>query len=146
MPPRPLSFLLVVLCACTSGPSAGERKQENATSFNLDGEISARKVHGTWVFFGRPPERGKAGDIKIIRTDALHSGHPTIENGCLLLDGAAIVWWDDQVELANRVVLEAKDNSPNNLSIPGEGVTDQAPALVVARCGVEKVLYANGRN
>jgi len=138
-----LPFLVTVAASCNTPSSANQEGQGGAagTAPSVSAGLTATKVDDVWIFIGSAPPAPEPGKMKIITTDALHGGRPTIENDCLLVGGAVIVWWSDQLELAERLVGEAKTGSPTDVSIPG-GATAAAPSIVSDRCGVTTLHYA----
>lgn|SRR5690606_26296490 len=142
-----LPFLLTLAASCNTPSSANQEGQGGAAGMAppVSAGLTATKVDDVWIFIGSAPPDAELGKMKVITTDALHGGRPTIENNCLLVDGEVIVWWSDQLELAERLVGEAKVGSPTDVSIPG-GPSADAPSIVSDRCGVTKLRYAGKSN
>ncbi|MBC8073217.1 MAG: hypothetical protein IAG13_33150 [Deltaproteobacteria bacterium] len=140
-----ISCVLALAASCKA-PSSADQEAHGETSGTVSvvsAGVTATKVEDVWIFIGAShpePEKGQ-GKMKVITTDALRGGRPTIKNGCLLVDGEVIVWWSDQTALAKRLVTDARSGSTTEAVLPS-GATGDAPTVVSDRCGVTKVHYA----
>lgn len=138
-----IPLLLATAAGCDSAPSTTVQKQQEDNVAHADAGLTAKKVDDVWIFVGAAKPNTKSDDkVKLITTDALSGGRPTIENDCLLVDGEVVVWWSDQMDLAERIVGEAKKESPAEVSFPGGGSASDAPPLVADRCGAKKLRHA----
>ncbi len=106
----------------------------------LDGggtdEIDALQVEGVWVF-----SHSQAGG-----DDALHGGVATIENGCLYVDGAIVVWHVDGLAEAKAAIASVREGGRPELSIGGGGISldegaAELPASVTQRCDTTTVWF-----
>ena len=119
---------VLVLGACSSGDDA---------TLVQDG-IEARQIDGVWVFFHEPD----AG------MDALHSGTPEVVDGCLVVDGAVVIWHTEADGAAEAALAAALTGEEPQLLIGGGGISTtegaeprQLPRIVTGRCVVDTVWF-----
>ena len=123
-----LALGALLAAACGAGPTDLARS---------DG-ISAQQLEGVWVFSHDP----QGGD------DALHSGVATIENGCLYVDGAVVVWDADRLDEAESAIASIRDGDSPQLSIGGGGISldegsTELPAIIMERCDTALVWFGS---
>lgn len=78
-----------------------------------DRAIEASQIDGIWVFSHNPRGGG----------NALHGGTATIENGCLYVDGAVVVWHTESLDDAKSAIEAVHAGEAPSLSIGGGGIS-----------------------
>jgi len=121
--------LLLVLVACGGGDPLSDE--------TIDG-VTARQVDDVWVFSHSP-----SGGM-----DALHGGRATIEDGCLLVDGAVVVFHESMVLDGIELIGAIRNGDEISATIPGGGISlgeggsvEQFPQVVLDRCDVDTVWF-----
>lgn len=101
-------------------------------------EIEAKQIDGVWVFEHHSPDS----------MQALHGGVPTIVDGCLLIDGAVVIWHDSTIAEATRLVAAVKAGQSPMVSVSGGGMSveegasaDDFPSAVTQRCSTTTVWF-----
>ncbi|NNF65107.1 MAG: hypothetical protein HKN07_12740 [Acidimicrobiia bacterium] len=98
--------------------------------------IEARKFDDVWIFSHSPD----GGD------GALHTGVATINNGCLYVDGAVVVWHVDSIDQATATIEAVQAGQQPTLSIGGGGTSleegaTSLPAEITDRCPTSAVWF-----
>jgi hypothetical protein len=121
--------LLLPVAACGGGSDASPE--------TIDG-ITAEQVDRAWVFSHVP-----TGGM-----DALHGGLVTIEDGCLLVDGAVVVFHEDMVQDGIELIGAVRDGDSVTAIVPGGGISlaegaveADIPQVIVDRCDVDTVWF-----
>lgn len=99
--------------------------------------VQALEIDGVWVFEHGSPDAA----------DALHSGDAEIADGCLLVEGAAVIWHSDQIDQVAETIEAIQSGQARTLSIAGGGISleegaSELPAVVLDRCNVTEVWFA----
>lgn len=107
----------------------------DASTITEDG-ITASQFEGTWLFGHRPQ----------VSMAALHGGIATIDDGCLLVDGAAVVWYEDALPAAQELVDLIQSGETVSVLVGGGGISlDEGggplPTIITDRCSVTTVWY-----
>lgn len=96
-----VACLALLVAACGSEPTPSSS------------DVEALEIDGVRVFqhaiFG--------GD------DALHGGVAEIENECLYVDEAVVVWHEDQIDQAAQLIASIKSGDEPQVSLPGGGIS-----------------------
>ncbi len=81
---------------------------------------------------------------------ALHSGVAEIENGCLYVDDAIVVWQTDQIDQAAQTIANLRAGEQPELRIGGGGISieegatpEDIPSVITDRCPTSTVWYGN---
>jgi hypothetical protein len=105
---------------------------------NDDG-VRAIQIDGVWVFAYAP-----GGGM-----DALHGGTPEIVDGCLVVDGAIVVWNSGRLDEATAAIAAVKAGERPQLLIPGGGLSldegtdpSQIPEAISELCAADTVWFA----
>lgn len=108
-----------------------------ASSETIDG-ITASRVEGVWVFSHAP-----SGGM-----DALHGGRVTIESGCLLVDGAVVVFHETMVQDGIELIGALRNGDELTVTIPGGGISlaegasvEDIPQVIADRCETDTVWF-----
>lgn len=107
----------------------------------LDG-VEAQQLGGAWVFTYLTPPQGSLA--------ALMVGPATVTDGCLLVDGAAVVWHEAQLPTVERVIDAIEAGATPTATVGGGGLSleegstlDDFPPAIVARCSPRVVWFAS---
>ena len=100
--------------------------------------IEARQIDDVWIFSHNPNGGG----------DALHTGAATIDNGCLYVDGAVVVWHVDSIDQAEATITAVQAGEQPMLSIGGGGASleegaTSLPAEITDRCPTSTVWFGS---
>lgn len=132
--------LLILLSACTSDVVDVTSVSSLPPEESRNG-ITARLVADTWIFSHNP--NGGA--------DGLHGGFASIVDGCLLVDGAVVIWHEDDIVPAGDLIAAVHAGERPNVSVGGGGVTlaeggdvSQFPGIILDRCSTDTIWYASG--
>lgn len=103
--------------------------------------VEARDLDGTWVFTHEEPRGG----------DAALGGVARIEDGCLLVGDAVVVWDATILDDIEKVVADVGSGVSVRLRFGGGGLSldegstlDDFPIEVVERCDTRNLLYQGG--
>jgi len=91
--------LLIAACGSDSTSSASD--------------VESLEIDGVWVFH----HASSGGD------DALHGGVAEIKNDCLYVDDAVVVWHEDQIDQASKLIASIKSGDEPQVSLPGGGIS-----------------------
>lgn len=124
-----LAFLALLVGACSPG----------STSSSSD--VEPLETEGVRVF----QHANSGGD------DALHAGIAEIRNDCLYVDDAVVVWHEDQIDQASRLIASMKGGDEPQVSLPGGGTSlDEGdtpiPAIITDLCPTRIVWYTSPRS
>ncbi len=127
----------LVLAACSPNTS-------NISNTSLATEtgqgITAQSIRGAWVF-SHSPNGG---------SDALHTGFASIEEGCLLVDGAVVIWHEGDLMRAGDLVEAVLAGERPMVAVGGGGIglaeagdVSLFPDIVVERCRTDTLWYGS---
>ncbi len=127
---------LLLVAGVLTGACAGAEQPGAGTGTEDGSGVEALKIDGVWVFRHRPA----AG------MDALHSGRGEIVDGCLVVDGAIVVWHADRLAEAAAAIASIRAGESPELLIAGGGIsieegasTEEFPAVITDRCPASTV-------
>lgn len=111
-----MNRLLVVAClALLSAACDGSSSAAN--------DVEPVEIDDVWVFQHANP----GGD------DALHGGVAEIRSDCLYVDDAVVVWHQDQMDQATRLIASVKRGDEPQVSLPGGGISlDEGDTSIAA--------------
>jgi hypothetical protein len=106
---------------------------------DTDEGVRATQIDGVWVFEYTPN-----GGM-----DALHGGTPEVIDGCLVVDGAIVVWSSGRLDEATAAIAAVKAGERPQLLIPGGGISldegadqSQIPEAISELCATDTVWFA----
>ncbi|MBL4685368.1 MAG: hypothetical protein JKY37_12310 [Nannocystaceae bacterium] len=119
-----------------AAPSSGTEPGPSETSDAAG--VEAKQIDGVWVFEHHSPDS----------MQALHGGVPTIVDGCLLVDGAVVIWHDSTIAEVTRLIAAVKAGESPTVSVGGGGMSveegasaDDFPSAVTQRCSTTTIWF-----
>ena len=141
---RAISMVAVVaalMCGCadsdsTSDPANLEAEGEDTEPDETEDGITEETVDGVWIFSHNP----HAGD------DATHTGVVKIEEECLIVDDAVVVWHATHLTEARDLVARVKAGEAPSLEIGGGGMSmdeggESLPEIILERCPTTRAVW-----
>jgi hypothetical protein len=105
-------------------------------------DVDEQQLGGAWVFTYATPPQGSF--------QALMSGPATVTGGCLLVDGAAVVWHEAQLPTIQQVIDAIEGGATPTVRLGGGGLSldegstlDDFPSAIVSRCSPRVVWFAS---
>ena len=122
--------LLVLACGCsasTEDNSAGPRQSDsNRVAVPTAGTtVSAEQVEGVWVFSHDPD----------LWRDSYIEGVPMVENGCLPVSGAVVVWAVARLQEAKDLTSQLAVGEAPEMVTVGGGYDERVPQTIIEHCG-----------
>jgi len=103
----------LVACSGEASPTQETTSHAAMTSPVVDDrrstEIESAQVHGVWVFYNQPD----------LAADANISGLASVEDGCLRVDGAVMVWWKRDAATVAAFVDSLTGHPPRLVQLGG---------------------------
>ena len=129
VPRRLLPLLCLSLLAC---PTVIEESYE----------VLAQQLDGVWVFhYSEPP---------LVTMQALHSGEVLVIDGCLEIDGLAVIWHEDQLATVEDALQRVDQGETVSLSFGGGGSSldegaslEDFPDAILEHCDPRGVWWAS---
>jgi hypothetical protein len=105
-------------------------------------EILAEQIEGAWVFYYSEPP--------LMNMQALHSGEVLVVDGCLEIDGLAVIWYEDQLATVEEALERVGQGESVSLRFGGGGSSldegaslEELPAEIYERCDPRGVWWAS---
>jgi hypothetical protein len=128
-PRRLLPLLCLSLLACP-------------TVIEEDYEVLAQQLDGVWVFhYSEAPK---------VQMQALHSGEVLVVDGCLEINGLAVIWYEEQLDAVEEALQLVDEGETVTLSFGGGGTSldeggsvDEFPDAILEHCDPRGVWWAS---
>lgn len=131
-----VALLAIAVSAC--GPIRGS--SSGIQDVEYENGIIAHRASDVWLF-SHDPSGGE---------DALHSGSVTVVDGCLLVDGAVVVWHRSHLAAAAEIAEAVMAGNQLHISVGGGGISAEGedagglPVLITQKCPTMTVWFASG--